>query len=525
MAQKNITLIKYDLTKFEKDEASSGALCAVVNATVFNGDSYPDTPNIDTQNNGTPTNGFFGTGVCIVSNSSQYTIIIGSKQYKFDSQGRGILIEEGAETTTKTQIKIMMATVKNAVNYSGSVVTSSTTVTSKKTRSGYSDGEAEYGDYIKSIDTLNPRDQFAAQALRGLLSHIDNPYALSDSEMNLYCNAAYQWAANMMSAAANARGSLEDQTLTDKTRNVAVGELETNTEKLLNNILAELERNDAPVGEDGTWIKAGEEDVTGKYTNAVAATLPHSVEHPAYANIAAAEADGWVWVADKYAENTAFSEITMKGLEKLARQHRGAHKLSDEDTEDAQDSVIDPDEEDDTIRFYDMSLYEHVVKKWLKAFAKKLAANETRDTLGLHELIDALQRTDYSEVENEETVYSERIINPKLNKLLEDLQETISGSKYERVTVYKLDDILTTLNTLNTTLTTGFANIVTALNTFTSNMNTRFTNVESAISSAKSDVISAMPSTSGLATSSDVSSAESAIISAMPTCKYTPPTT
>jgi hypothetical protein len=170
-----------------------------------------------------------------------------------------------------------------------------------------------------------------------------------------------------------------------------------------------------------------------------------------------------------------------------------------------------------------MSLYEHVVKKWLKAFAKKLAANETRDTLGLHELIDALQRTDYSEVENGETVYSERIINPKLNKLLEDLQETISGSKYERVTVYKLDDILTTLNTLNTTLTTGFANIVTALNTFTSNMNTRFTNVESAISSAKSDVISAMPSTSELATSSDVSSAESAIIAAMPSCRYTPP--
>lgn len=42
------------------------------------------------------------------------------------------------------------------------------------------------------------------------------------------------------------------------------------------------------------WSKEGQEDVVGAHTDEVAATLPHNGEEP-YANVAAAEADGWTW--------------------------------------------------------------------------------------------------------------------------------------------------------------------------------------------------------------------------------------
>ena len=42
------------------------------------------------------------------------------------------------------------------------------------------------------------------------------------------------------------------------------------------------------------WSKEGQEDVVGAHTDEVAATLPHSGEEP-YADVAAAEADGWTW--------------------------------------------------------------------------------------------------------------------------------------------------------------------------------------------------------------------------------------
>lgn len=451
--------ITYNLSTFDSVKASAGSLVLMVSSSYpVTIDGIPNTiTNVNIVNGAEIKNAdFFGEGICRATSNGDFIFIVNSIVHTFDRTGV-------SKSTPSVGKKLVMGVVTNSISTVGSSINTSTS--SSTTRS--TEGDITYIDSEPGqsfVDILNARDSFAIQALRGILANMEkDPAELSNNEMMYYCQQAYQWAANMMTIAASSRAELNDTTATDKARSVPVGSLETNTEKLLNNLISELEKNDEPASEDGTWRKANNNDVAGKYTDAVAATLPHG-DSPAYTNIADAEADGWVWESDKYAENVTFNEITMKGLEKLARQQRGVHKLSDEDTEDAQDSVVDPDETDSTIRFYNMSLHEHNVKKWLKAFAKKLAANETRNTLGLHELIEALQRTDSSEVENGTTIYSERIVNPKLNKLLEDLQETINSKKYERVTVYKLDDIHTALNTLNTTLTTGFASIVTAIN-------------------------------------------------------------
>lgn len=358
--------ITYNLSAFDSVKASAGALVVMVssgysNATITNVNITGGTEvaNID----------FFGAGICRPESDNKYNFTVNSIVYSFDRSGI-------AKSTNATGKKLMMAAVNNSISTTGNTVDAASS--GSTTRSSDGDTTTVVENVQRVVDSLNARDNFALQALHGIFNNMKkDPATLSDNEMVYYCQQAYQWAANMMTVAASSRAKLNDTTATDITEPVEVGSFETNTEKLLNNIIFALERTD-------------------------------------------------------------YKETIGTG-----------------------DAAVDE--------------------------------------------------------------YSERIINPKLNKLLEDLQETISNKKYERVTVYKLDDILTTLNTLNTTLTTGFANIVTALNTFTSNMNTRFTNVESAISSAKSDVISAMPSTSGLATSSDVSSAESAIIAAMPSCRYTPP--
>ena len=115
------------------------------------------------------------------------------------------------------------------------------------------------------IDSLNARDEFAVQALKQLLDKVPNPTAVSDSEMSYYCDAAYQWAAHMMEASANARGSFNQQSssteMTTTRADVAESSLSTNTEKLLNNIVSALEKTQSTLNKilefDNNYYKNG----------------------------------------------------------------------------------------------------------------------------------------------------------------------------------------------------------------------------------------------------------------------------
>ena len=141
----------------------------------------------------------------------------------------------------------------------------------------------------------------------------------------------------------------------------------------------------------------------------------------------------------------------------------------------------------------------------------------------LNNIIVALEKTDLKEG----NIYSERVVNPKLNSLLEGLQETVGTKKYERVIIKDLDTFLTKVDLINgylNTMNTYLNAINTSIQSFTSTLNSRMNKLDNAISDAEDAVLKAMPSTSKLATSSEIQTAKDDIIAAMPTCKYTPTT-
>lgn len=141
----------------------------------------------------------------------------------------------------------------------------------------------------------------------------------------------------------------------------------------------------------------------------------------------------------------------------------------------------------------------------------------------LNNIIVALEKTDLKEG----NTYSERVINPKLNSILEGLQETVGTKKYERVIIKDLDTFLAKVDLMNkylNTMNTYLNAINTSIQGFTSTLNSRMNKLDHAISDAEGAILKAMPSTSELATSSEVQTAKDDIIAAMPTCKYTPTT-
>lgn len=229
----------YILKPFESSKASSGALCVMVK----NGVSDKIT-NINSD--GTANPNFMGAGICTQGNGG-FTMMINGVVYQFNSKG------EGLHPLSIRTWKLMLGEIEATINTSGNAATSNTTTIVTRGQDGSTTTKVDYSktnDVI--IDSLNARDEFAVNVLKQLLSSVPNPSALSNNEMNFFCNRAYQWAANMMEASANARGSFtqEASTTTGTPSNVTTRAdvttelLSSNTEKLLNNIVSALERTD-----------------------------------------------------------------------------------------------------------------------------------------------------------------------------------------------------------------------------------------------------------------------------------------
>lgn len=229
----------YILKPFESSKASSGALCVMVK----NGISDKIT-NINSD--GIVNSNFMGAGICTQGNGG-FTMMINGVVYQFNSKG------EGLHPLSIRTWKLMLGEIEATINTSGNAATSNTTTIVTRGQDGSTTTKVDYSktnDVI--IDSLNARDEFAVNVLKQLLSSVPNPSALSNNEMNFFCNRAYQWAANMMEASANARGSFtqEASTTTGTPSNVTTRadvtteSLSSNTEKLLNNIVSALERTD-----------------------------------------------------------------------------------------------------------------------------------------------------------------------------------------------------------------------------------------------------------------------------------------
>ena len=312
--------VKYTLFTFNASAAASGKLCVMVNSaygTVTSGSST--IANIEDSYQGATTdlhsNCYGGAGICRVTGSNEYTLRVNGINYTFNYAGlpanAAARTAPNVGSSTGNSWRLYLGENQATIVDAGVDVIGTTS--GEITRGSYDPDAVEYGDPTNVVvDNMSPRDQFAAQALRGMMSHIEDPSSLSNSEMQLYCDAAYQWAANMMTAAANSRVAVSDSTASSTAEATEVGTLDNNTEKLLNNIIVALERTDLPKGTtQATWYK-GSMSVPGPHTDAQAALLPNS--GTTYANVAAAEADGWKWVDSQlsYAERIAAPEVEDK---------------------------------------------------------------------------------------------------------------------------------------------------------------------------------------------------------------------
>lgn len=231
-------ITKYTLsTEFNFDKARGGNLCVVVT----------DEDLVEVSSD---SDKFIGTGICVKDNNGFVVLYIDNERYQFNSDGKG-----SNKKAEGLFVKLGVPTDTENIRSEGSSIYSNVKNTIAKTRG--ESGEIEYGspqpdsgDFNIFVDSLNARDQFANQALRGMLSHIEDPAVLSDNEMNYYCSAAYKWAANMLTIAAKVRATIDDQT-EDVDDEEEIGALESNTEKLLKNIIVALERTDEKVTPQG----------------------------------------------------------------------------------------------------------------------------------------------------------------------------------------------------------------------------------------------------------------------------------
>lgn len=187
------------------------------------------------------SNNIVGTG--IVTTTAQGVIItVDGVRYNFNSNG------------LPADLKTSGYTLKMAESHMANIEKG----TVGKTDVAFTrDIDAETGDIVYTpitpieettydvpISALNARDQFALQALHGMMEKIPDPSALGKNEITHYCEAAYLWASYMMTESSKTRAIIKDSESAQATQFDDLGVLDSNTEKLLNNLVIALSRTD-----------------------------------------------------------------------------------------------------------------------------------------------------------------------------------------------------------------------------------------------------------------------------------------
>lgn len=255
------TKVTYKLSAFDKSLAASGGLCVMVSKgysaeEISNVEIVDKTDSEGTTIKATQANADFkGAGICRAKSPTDYVFTVNSTSYIFNNDG-------SSKGTSAIGWKLMMGEVQATISTEGSAVESESTVMITRGRDGtVIRTSASTTPTTKLIESLNARDEFAVEAMKAIIGHIPNPSELSDSEINFYCTAAYQWAANMMSLSANTRSttvseSSSEEDDNDSTRKEEVTVFDNNIEKLLNNIIAALEKTDSKLTIDKKEVYA-----------------------------------------------------------------------------------------------------------------------------------------------------------------------------------------------------------------------------------------------------------------------------
>lgn len=520
-----MAIVRYTIHNFSKEDADTGALCICIDKN-YEGetiDSNAKTEGVP------PLPLFFGAGIPLHKDQKFY-LTAKSVTYVFDEYGKPI------NSAARNKV-LKLATVPIETNVGNVVVTHNTAEFTRSSEGDISD--VEESEYIENdaptvmVDSLNVRDHFAIHALNSIIKKLDkDPATLDENAVNHYCQQAYLWAANMMTEAANARAEMtQDGTASLITKPLPIGKLETNSDKLLNNIIYALERTDFEE-DDPDAPEPAEGEETKKL----------------------------------YSERVINPRINNK-LKEFLR----ATTDSEDDTKIEPLVYEDPAEEEEGIKFWE---YEALVKLLRRTQAKLTSPTQEDyqdgnkpvflDRILIPELRGSLKRTSNPKDTSTTYIRAEEFLYPykeflkhqsgvgeigndfaafeDLTKMLQNLQETLDSKKYQRVVLYKWEDfktvltdiktnlntINTTLTTLNTTLTNAFATqhqdmqaINNSLQAFTTVIDTRLSNIQSTVDGLQADVTDIK---SNYATGSEIENAKDEIIDAMPTCKYNPPT-
>ena len=250
----------YKLSNFDSTSASQGVLCVMV-AKTFTQDTITNVPIVweegDTSDHTQP---FGGAGICRLQQPANFIFIVNSVLYIFNEKGLPVSLN------AKNYVLKLGEVVQNLSTAGNAVETSSTTNVTRGSNGEIINVNTTDGDSSVIVSVLEARDQFAMQALKTLMERFEkDPATISDNEMAFLCEQAYQWAANMMTQASKARATVTTESSggsgssSGGTTGTTVdsSELTDTTDKLLNNIVAALEKTDESEG-SGENIKYSE---------------------------------------------------------------------------------------------------------------------------------------------------------------------------------------------------------------------------------------------------------------------------
>lgn len=190
------TATKIQLIEFNKDEALNGASLAFSSNGQLSGTVSDYVLNFQLKDIGSITERYSGQ--------------VQKKMYYFDDNG---ICSDGNR-------------LHNLFIVDAKIIATSGTVA---TRGGA--GTEENID----IDVLQPREYFAMYALQGILTKIDNPLLLDDSQVTLISNMAFKIAQSMMSTAVDYRAATKPEA-TPPSVDIDINNVTSTTDRILYNV-------------------------------------------------------------------------------------------------------------------------------------------------------------------------------------------------------------------------------------------------------------------------------------------------
>ena len=188
-----------------------------------------------------------GTGFLKVISPNNLILTVDGEEYTFDSKGNPVS-QNASSYILKMAISNVEAIEEGAVGETTNAMTRS--IDAETGEISY-EKDTSGNSHAITIDSLNARDQFAIQILKSMLEKTQGPDELSKDEITHYCEAAYNWAGYMVKMSSNSRSVIKDEDTTESAKTEEIGILDTNTDKLLNNLIVELQKTNLKKVESG----------------------------------------------------------------------------------------------------------------------------------------------------------------------------------------------------------------------------------------------------------------------------------